>query len=363
MGMRMLMNEKREEREVLGNNRYADHWRQSGYRVRFFWLLAAFILCFFGSFMLGRYPVSPVTLVKIVAAQFVELEPTWTNAAAIVVLNVRWPRIVGAALIGAGLSAAGAAYQGMFRNPMVSPDILGASSGAGFGAAVAIFLSLNYFSVSVLSFLCGLVAVFLAYGLSRASRIGSALSMVLAGMMVSSLFTSATSLMKLVADTDEILPAITYWLMGSLASLRPGDIQFLTLPILLGLIVLFLLRWQINLLTLSEDEAESIGINVRRLRLIVIFCATLMTAASVSVSGLIGWVGLVIPHFCRMLFGYDYRRIIPASALLGATFLIMVDDVARLVVTREIPIGILTSFVGAPVFMWLILTGGIKRGH
>ena len=188
------------------------------------------------------------------------------------------------------------------------------------------------------------------------------LSMVLAGMMISSLFTSGTSLIKLLADTESQLPAITYWLMGSLTSVRGRDMRFAALPVLLGILPLLLLRWRINLLTLSEAEARSMGVDTRRLRLTVIFCATLMTAASVSISGMIGWVGLVIPHFCRMIFGYDYRRLLPASALLGGAFLMLVDDLARTIATSEIPLGILTSFVGAPVFLYLILSGGHDHG-
>jgi iron complex transport system permease protein len=182
-------------------------------------------------------------------------------------------------------------------------------------------------------------------------------------MMVSSLFSAATSFIKLIADTDEVLPVITYWLMGSLASIRKADILFAGLPIVVGLIVLLLLRWRINLLTVDEDEAKGMGVNTARLRAVVILCATLLTAASVAISGMIGWVGLVIPHCCRLLFGHDYNRLTPASMMLGAAFLIVVDDAARLLATSEIPIGILTAFVGAPVFVYLILSGGSGHGH
>ena len=312
---------------------------------------------------MGRYSVDPVSLVKILLSRVVSIERTWDAAAETVVLVNRLPRLAAAALIGAALPVAGAAFQGMFRNPMVSPDILGATSGAGFGAALAILLGLPYIFISSISFIIGLAAVLLAYALSRASRINTTLSMVLAGMMTSSVFTSATSLIKLLADTDEALPAITYWLMGSILSVRQGDLLFLAVPILAGICVIMLLSWRINLLTLSDEEAESMGVNTNRLRTVVVLCATLMTASSVAVSGLIGWVGLVIPHFARLIFGYDYRRLIPASAVLGATFLIVVDDAARLISTREIPLGILTSFIGAPVFVWLILTGGVRRGN
>lgn len=343
--------------------------KKSVYRLRFLILIIIFIGIFFISFLLGKYSISLSELFHILIWKTGELinisgdneKQLWDTAAATVFLRVRLPRVLAAAMIGAALSAAGASYQGLFRNPMVSPDILGASSGAGFGAALALICSFGYFGVSISAFVSGLIAVFLAYGLSRASRIDSTLSMVLSGMMISSLFTAATSFLKLIADPNEQLPVITYWLMGSLSSIRMSDVIFLAIPISVGLILLYCLRWKLNLLTVEDEEAESMGINTRRLRLIVIVCATLVTAACVSVSGLIGWIGLVIPHFGRLLFGYDYRRLMPASILMGASFLIVVDDAARLITSSELPIGILTAFIGAPVFAWLILTGGMRR--
>ncbi len=336
---------------------------------RFFLLTAVFILVFFASFFIGRFSVSPLDCIRILLDRALRLlsgdrlglAQTWTAAQASAVLNVRLPRIAAAALVGAALSSAGVSYQGMFRNPMVSPDLLGASTGAGFGAALAILLGLGYFAITASAFVFGLLAVALAYVTGRRGRHRVTLSMVLAGVMVSSLFSSGTSFIKLVADTESQLPAITYWLMGSLASIRHRDVQFAAVPIVIGLVPLLLLRWRINLLTLSEAEARSMGVDTRRLRFLVILCATLMTAGSVSISGMIGWVGLVVPHFCRMLFGYDYRRLLPASALMGAAFLIVVDDLARVLSTSEIPLGILTSFVGAPLFLYLILSGG--SGH
>lgn len=336
---------------------------RDSHATKFILLGAAFLLVFFGSFLLGRYPVGPVTLIKLLLSRVMEIPQTWADGAEAVFFQIRLPRIAAAALIGAALSAAGASYQGLFRNPMVSPEILGASSGAGFGAALAIWLSAGYFAISVSAFMFGLGAVLLAYAMGRASRISSTLAMVLSGMMVSSLFTAATSFLKLIADTDEVLPAITYWLMGSLSSVRPKDLLFLTAPVAVGLGVLLVLRWRLNLLTVSDDEAEGMGVDIRRLRGVVIACATLITSASIAVGGLIGWIGLVIPHFCRLMFGYDFRRLLPASMLMGASFLIVVDDVARLLTVNEVPIGILTAFVGAPVFAWLILTGGARRGR
>lgn len=331
------------------------------FKIKFTILVVIFTVVFFGSFMLGRYPVSPPELMKIILSGIIDIPQSWPAAAENVIFQIRLPRVLAAAIIGAALSIAGVSYQGMFQNPMVSPDILGASSGAGFGAALAILLGASYMGISVAAFLFGLAAVMLAYGISRVSRINATLAMILAGMMIGSLFTSCTSFVKLVADTEQTLPAITYWLMGSLVSIKPQDVAFAIVPIIAGSVPLFLLKWRMNLLTVGEEEAQAMGINTRALRLVVIVCATLLTASSVAISGMIGWVGLVIPHFCRMIFGYDYRKIIPASALFGATFLMVVDNIARLATTAEIPLGILTSFVGAPIFVYLILKGGTSR--
>ncbi len=331
------------------------------FKIKFTILVVIFTVVFFGSFMLGRYPVSPPELMKIILSGIIDIPQSWPDAAENVIFQIRLPRVLAAAIIGAALSIAGVSYQGMFQNPMVSPDILGASSGAGFGAALAILLGAGYMGISVAAFLFGLAAVMLAYGISRVSRINATLAMILAGMMIGSLFTSCTSFVKLVADTEQTLPAITYWLMGSLVSIKPQDVAFAIVPIIAGSVPLFLLKWRMNLLTVGEEEAQAMGINTRALRLVVIVCATLLTASSVAISGMIGWVGLVIPHFCRMIFGYDYRKIIPAAALFGATFLMVVDNIARLATTAEIPLGILTSFVGAPIFVYLILKGGTSR--
>ena len=335
--------------------------KKKKFNIKFTILVVIFTVVFFGSFMLGRYPVSPPELMKIILSGIIDIPQSWPDAAENVIFQIRLPRVLAAAIIGAALSIAGVSYQGMFQNPMVSPDILGASSGAGFGAALAILLGAGYMGISVAAFLFGLAAVMLAYGISRVSRINATLAMILAGMMIGSLFTSCTSFVKLVADTEQTLPAITYWLMGSLVSIKPQDVAFAIVPIIAGSVPLFLLKWRMNLLTVGEEEAQAMGINTRALRLVVIVCATLLTASSVAISGMIGWVGLVIPHFCRMIFGYDYRKIIPASALFGATFLMVVDNIARLATTAEIPLGILTSFVGAPIFVYLILKGGTSR--
>lgn len=333
------------------------------YARRFAVLGAVFLAVLLGSLLVGRYALSPGQLVHMLWTRISGGAADWPISDDKVVFAVRLPRVAAAALVGAALAVSGAAYQGMFRNPMVSPDILGASTGAGFGAAVAILLGAGYFGISAAAFCCGLLAVAAAWLVSRLSKANQAVALILAGMMISSLFSAGTSFVKLVADTQQQLPAITYWLMGSLSSIKDKDVVFLAIPVALGMIPLFFLRWRMNLLTVGEEEAQSMGVNTRRLRGTVIVCATLLTSASVAVSGMIGWVGLVIPHFCRMLFGYDYRRLIPAGALFGAAFLLAVDDIARLVTTGELPLGILTAFVGAPLFLYLIATGGGRRVH
>lgn len=333
------------------------------YARRFAVLGAVFLAVLLGSLLLGRYALSPGQLLHMLWTKVTGGAADWPLSDDKVVFAVRLPRVAAAALVGAALAVSGAAYQGMFRNPMVSPDILGASTGAGFGAAVAILLGAGYFGISAAAFCCGLLAVAAAWLVSRLSRTNQTVTLILAGMMISSLFSAGTSFVKLVADTQQQLPAITYWLMGSLSSIKDKDVLFLSIPVTLGMVPLLVLRWRMNLLTLGEEEAQSMGVNTRRLRGTVIVCATLLTSASVAVSGMIGWVGLVIPHFCRMLFGYDYRRLIPAGALFGASFLLIVDDIARLVTTGELPLGILTAFVGAPLFVYLIVTGGGRRVH
>lgn len=315
-----------------------EHRSHKPYALRFAVLTAALLVVLFVSCMLGRFSLQPRQLLQLLLSKLADVPRLWPDGAENVVFEVRLPRIAAAALVGASLSLAGVSYQGMFRNPMVSPDLLGASTGAGFGAALAILLGVGYFGITVNAFCFGLAAVLLALLVSKISRSNHTIALLLAGIMVSSLFSASTSYVKLVADTQQQLPAITYWLMGSLSSIEPRDVKFLCIPFVLGFLPLLLLRWRMNLLTVGEEEARAIGVNTRRLRLVVILCATLLTASSVAVSGMIGWVGLAIPHFCRMLFGYDYRRLIPASAMFGAAFLVLVDDCARLITTSELPL-------------------------
>ena len=271
-----------------------------------------------------------------------------------IVINLRLPRILTAIIVGAGLACAGNAYQSLFSNPLATPDILGVTSGACVGAILAIILSCSILETQLIALVFGLISVCFTLKIAGKSDGRSMVYLVLAGTIASSLFNALGSLLKYTADPQDKLPEITYWLMGSLTGAKWSDMAFALPPIAIGLAALFALRWRINVLTMGDDEASTMGVNARRVRLIVILAATLVTAASVSISGMIGWVGLVIPHFARMIVGCDYRKLLPASMLMGASFLLIVDDVARLVASSEIPIGILTAFVGAPFFLYLI---------
>jgi iron complex transport system permease protein len=242
----------------------------------------------------------------------------------------------------------------VFQNPLAAPDILGASSGAACGATLAILMRLPAPAITLFAFFGGLSAIALVMFIGENARGKKVLGLILSGLMVSSICSAAISFMKLVADPSSVLPEITYWLMGSLAKTKPRDVAFAFAPMLVGFAPLFILRWRLNLLTLNEDEAQSMGVNIRRTRAIVIVSSTLITAAAVSVSGIIGWAGLVIPHLTRRFVGNDYRHLMPATMLFGAIFLLSIDNLSRNLFQTEIPLGILTSLVGAPFFLWLI---------
>lgn len=277
-----------------------------------------------------------------------------------VVINMRLPRVLMALVCGGGLAVAGTAQQAMFSNPLVSPDTLGVGSGASFGAALALLMGGNLVAVQISALAFGMLAVGITYSIGRSKGGGSSIIMlVLSGMMVSALFQAFVSLVKYVADTENQLPAITYWLMGSITSSTFRSLALGAPPIILCCIVLFLLRWKMNVLSLTEDEAKSMGINVTRIRIIIILATTMITASCVSMCGQIGWVGLLIPHVCRMLFGSNNRQVVPASISFGMVFMLIIDTIARTATSAEIPISILTAVVGAPCFILLLKrTGG-----
>lgn len=318
-------------------------------------ILVLFLVVFTTSFFLGKFPIPISEFFQAILNKIIPTKQSVEPQIETILFKIRFPRIIMAVVIGAGISVAGSTYQALFQNPMVSQDILGASQGAAFGAAIGLFLAFTYEQVIFFSFVFGLLAVAAVLLINRFLRRYSVLNMILIGMMVGSLFSSAVSFLKLVGDPSNTLPAITYWLMGSLSSIKMQDVFFATPLILIGMLPIFLFRWRLNILSLGEEVASSLGVDVKRLRIIFIVAATLITATAVSISGLIGWVGLIVPHFSRMLVGNDHRYGIPVTAILGATFLLLVDDASRVMTTSEIPIGILTSFIGAPIFLFLVV--------
>lgn len=312
------------------------------------------------SLFVGRYQTPLSAVVDESISTFSSLffgTPASVSTQHTVLFNVRLPRILAALLVGAALSIAGASFQGIFRNPLVSPYILGVGSGAGFGACLAILLWNNYLMIQLMAFAFGLLAMFIAISMGKVSKGNGTLVFVLSGIIVNSIFTALTSLAKYVADPYDQLPAIVFWLMGSLATVRYVDLLYILLPILIGTLVLFLFRWRINILSLGDEEAKALGMDVEKMRLVIIVCATLVTSAAVSISGVIGWVGLVVPHISRMIVGPNYSRLLPMSMVIGASFMLIVDDLSRTIVATEIPLGILTALVGAPVFAYLIKKG------
>ena len=308
--------------------------------------LALLIVIAVGAMAVGRAMLSPGTVVDALR-QLVTGDGDTPLVARNIVLNVRLPRVVAATMIGGALAISGTAYQGLFRNPMVSPDILGASTGASFGAALALLLS----------FAGGLAAVFITYAAARYIGRGSSqvLLLVLCGMIVSALFQAFVSAIKYTADPDSKLPEITYWLMGSIAKVTWSDLRLFAIPFVLGVVPLLALRWRFNILAFGDEEAESLGVNAAALRLVSIVCATLLTASCVAISGVIGWVGLIMPHVVRFIAGPDNRIVVPLSVILGGAFLIAVDTACRSLMPSEIPLGILTSIIGAPLFFLILL--------
>lgn len=313
------------------------------------------------AFSVGRYPVSVGDLWNLFASKILGSGQALPANVETVILKVRGPRVLAALLVGAALAAAGTAYQGMFRNPLVSPDLLGVATGAALGAVLGIFLSRDVWTIQLFAFLGGLVAVSLVYWIgSSVPRHDPLLALVLTGVVIGTLLGSGIALMKYLADPYNQLPAITYWLLGSLASINPGDLGVASLFVFAGLVPMLLLRWRMNLLSLPDDEARALGVDTKKLRMVVVAAATLMTAAAVAISGIIGWIGLLVPHAARLLVGPDFGRLLPLAMLVGAAFLLGVDTLCRTIATIEVPPGVLTALLGTPFFLWLFAAS--RRG-
>ena len=321
--------------------------------------VAAALLMVLVSLGVGRFPISAMEVLSLVSAAFFGGTANAPENADLILFSIRGPRIAAAFAVGAALAAAGAAYQNLFRNPLVSPDILGVSSGAALGAVLGIFMALPLIAIQGLAFIGGLSAVAAIYligsSLARTHGHDAMLTLVLSGVVIGSLLGSGIALTKYLADPYNQLPAMTYWLLGSFASVTKKDLVVALPVIVLAMLPLLALRWRINLLALPDDEARALGQDVRRLRLIVIVAATLMTAASVAICGIIGWVGLVVPHAVRLLIGAEFSRLLPLTMLIGGTFMLLIDTIGRTVAQIEIPPGVLTAALGTPVFIWLMV--------
>lgn len=315
-------------------------------------LLAALAVISMG---MGRVAIAPGQVIGILLSQVVPLTPTWRPADELIVMNVRLPRICAAMMIGAALAAAGSAYQNLFRNPIVSPDILGVSAGAGFGASLAVMLNLGALGIQVSAFGTGLLAVALCFGIGQAINRHSLIVLVLVGVVIAAFFQAMISVLKIIADPIDVLPVITFWLLGGLNKITPADLPVAAVLIAVSLSLLYALRWQVNVMSVGEEEARNLGVNVGLVRTLLVLTATLMTAAAVSISGIVGWVGLVVPHMARLLVGPSFDRMFPVAMASGALFVLLVDDFARAASAMELPLGIVTSVIGAPLFIFLLL--------
>jgi iron complex transport system permease protein len=322
-----------------------------GFAIATLVLIAGLLL----ALTVGRYPVGLGDLLSVLYAKLAGHRADVSPAVESVIFQVRGPRVIAAMLVGAALAVAGTAFQGLFRNPLVSPDILGASSGAALGAVVGIYLSLGIFAIQAIAFVGGLLAVAIVYVIGAAVRSRDPiLVLVLTGVVVGSLFGAGVGLVKYLADPYNQLPAMTFWLLGSLSSTGIADLLPLFGPVALGTAVLVALRWRMNVMSLPEEEARALGVATGPLRIAIVAAATLVTSASVATAGIIGWVGLVVPHLARSLVGPDFARLLPAAAILGGGYLLLIDTLARTMAQVEIPLGILTAVIGTPFFIWLL---------
>jgi len=325
------------------------------YRMIFIGLVVLAVGVFFASLAIGRYNIPFFDSVLILLAQIFPIEPTWTQTMEAVIFNLRLPRTIAAVLIGGGLALSGAAYQSMFKNPLVSPDLLGVSSGACVGASLAILYSMGPVVIQILAFIGGIVAVSITVAVPRLMHNSSTLMLVLSGVIVGGLMSSIMGIIKYVADADTALAEMVYWAMGSLSNVKMVDLYYIAPCILLSGFVLVLFRYRLNVLSLGEDEAKTLGVDVRKVRGIIIVCATLLTASAVCLAGTIGWVGLVIPHLGRMIVGPDNRKLLPVAVVLGAIFMVVIDITARSLTSAELPLSIITGLIGAPFYFYLLI--------
>lgn len=345
-----IVNEKRIEKNILTT------LKSFSKRYCFFLICLVPILAFLVSFDIGRDSIPIDKVIYILFEKIFVGRQTWTKEMDTILFDIRLPRIVVTMIVGALLSVSGTAYQGLFKNPMASPDILGASSGAGFGVALGIILNLNVICTQVIAFLFGILAVVITCIIVKKAKHNdkSFMIFILVGIMISALFKGFILILKYIADQDNVLPDITFWLMGGFSSANRSDILILIMPVILGVIPIMLIKWKMNVISLGEEEASALGINVNLIKMIIIFSATLMTTATVASGGIISWVGIVVPQMSRQLVGSNFKRLVPVSLLLGSAFLVLADDLSRSMFSIELPIGVLTSLIGGPIFIYIM---------
>lgn len=325
------------------------------YTVLILGLLGLLFLATVVALCIGQYKISATNVISILFSDIFKYEGSWTDTMYRVVMYSRLPRVIAAIAVGASLSLAGASYQGVFRNPLVSPDLLGVSNGACVGAAISIILGLGYVGNVTLAFIGGLVAVLLTVLFPNLINKKSTIALVLSGVIVGGFFSSILGLLKYVADPDTELAEITYWQLGSLSKVKVESLYIILPIMLIAGVIVYLFRWRINVISLGDKESKTLGINLQRERGIIILCSTLLTASAICISGTIGWIGLIMPHLARMIIGQDNKRVIPVSTLLSSIFLIVVDTTARNLTGAEIPLSIITGFIGTPFFAFVLI--------
>lgn len=318
------------------------------------WAVALLALAI-AAMCIGRYSVDPLQTVRILLSPFIDEEVTWTANDYNVIMNIRLPRAIAAILVGASLALSGASYQGVFQNPLVSPDLLGVSYGACVGAALSILLYLDTWQTQVFAFVGGIITVFITVNIPKLMHRHSNVIMVLSGVIVGGFMSSVLGLLKYVADPDTQLAEITYWQLGSIAKVTFDTLSYVAPVMVVAAVVLIAMRWRLNVLSLGEEEAQTLGINLKRERGVVIVASTLLTACAVSLAGTIGWVGLIIPHVTRRIVGSDNKRLIPTVIFVAGAFMLVIDVIARAATSYEIPLGILTGIIGAPIFGYILV--------
>ena len=324
------------------------------YRIIIIVMIFTAILMSFSALCLGRYKIDILDILKVFMSKITDVEHTWDPMTENVIFSLRLPRIIASLLVGSALALSGVTYQGVFKNPLVSPDLLGISSGACVGAALAILLGFGSIGIQISAFTLGIVTVILTTTIPKILKNDSITMLVLSGIIISGVMNSIMGIVKYLADPETQLSAITYWQMGSLAKVVPQDVLFTVPLILISTLILMLIRWKINILSLGDSEAKSLGLNIKLTRGITIICSTMLTACAVCICGTIGWVGLVIPHLGRMIVGPDNVRLLPISCVLGGMFMLFIDTLARVITNVEIPLSILTGLIGAPFYFYIL---------